>query len=583
MDEDANYDLPIVFPKPLWVPSSDLNVTVEDIPARFPRGEGHSTSKQLAFIARATFSIVKKVAKPQSTVSLSSSDYPEPLIEDLDGTERNVAVVYPWPMIPEQVAVTRTHRNVVRVISDLHLGSSWHTEQSHEALLMMLAEMCDPRTCVHTLVLNGDVIEAWIHSPDAAPPSPAEYFTIPDVAEVVGMLQAIAANGIKVFVLRGNHDDELPIGDLGRGFGPTIAVIDADSMVINGVRITHGHEYDLFCRRTPTGKRSISYFMSRGLAQSGSLQSAPNKLIQTAASIADDTMMSTAMYFMNFRAVLTMVLQQAMSTAWMSSWTNIRDESILVRDGEALTVKEIVQEYVGVIGETRSRWGIRRAAEMVRSSVSGVYTNFVRSSPYLVELFGHSHIPALSTHGRRRVTHLNRRVPRALDTPVVYANTGSFTHGQATYVDVVMGETSFPTMTWDAGLPPYLFGQQDLRTAAAFVDTEIAPPQGISVHMQGRVVGGRGSWRVDPVGRLTLPYEVRLMECREGTFQLSKASRVPYSWDWSSRRSASVTGPARGGGERQLVRYGTDGGAHAVPAMGAVNQLVWHGPAIKEE
>ncbi|KAG9397622.1 phosphoesterase [Carpediemonas membranifera] len=588
-------ETPIVAPWPVWKTSMIRSgVTIEELPtlppsrALQPRNNT-TTGAAMELVSSLKRAMTKMLATPatvhpeRAMTVLSSAALADPLnrpSHDEEGRE----IVYPEPYIALFDPVDHTARNVIRIISDLHLGSNWHTQTSHEALMAMLSELTSPSTCVHTLVLNGDVIEAWLFKNDQRPPTATEYFQQPIVQTVVQMLDKIARNQIRVFILRGNHDDELSAAELAEGFGPRIVVVDSPSLIINGIRITHGHEQDLFCRRDHANDLpAISYFMSRGAATAGSMQSAPDRLLQTAVQMAGPASLQVAIYFMNFRAVLEPILRKAMTVSWMDSWSNISDQSVCLRDGETLSVQDIVAEYVGVVQHARSRWGLRRAAAMLASSLAGTYGHFMHQSPYLVEIVSHTHIPMLRNFTRDRMTVNDKECPRTLDTDVVYANTGSFTHNQASFVDILMHETSLPDMSWKDGLPPYLFGQQDVRHPSAFKNLALEPPSGIVAHARGGFIGGSADdkWAVEQRGKLTLPYEVRLFQMdRDGQFELAKAKRVPFSFDWTSRQGHRATVTPRHGSAVPTFAWGDDGKMHAVPATGRMNPIAWHGPAL---
>jgi len=105
----------------------------------------------------------------------------------------------------------QSNRNIMRVISDIHLVSHWFDRNSQQgiALAKIFSEMAEPKTFVHTLVLNGDIIETWSHSCHSTPKTVEEILDHDDVKWFSNMVKKIIQNGVRVIYIQGNHDSRL--------------------------------------------------------------------------------------------------------------------------------------------------------------------------------------------------------------------------------------------------------------------------------------------------------------------------------------------------------------------------------------
>ena len=94
--------------------------------------------------------------------------------------------------VPQGVRARRKRRVQVAVISDVHLG----TYGCHAAELLRYLKSIRPQV----LVLNGDIVDIWQFSKNYWPPAHMR---------VVRYLAGLAAKGVHIHYLTGNHDELL--------------------------------------------------------------------------------------------------------------------------------------------------------------------------------------------------------------------------------------------------------------------------------------------------------------------------------------------------------------------------------------
>ncbi|KAG9393445.1 metallophosphoesterase [Carpediemonas membranifera] len=442
------------------------------------------------------------------------------------------------------------NRNVVRVISDLHLGSHWHTSENSKALSVCLDECLDPATFVKALVVGGDILEQWLVPHHTSPPNVVDVLRQTNVFPVIEKLRAVSKNGVQVYYIRGNHDDELDTPSLREVFGDDLIIVEGEELCFNGMRFQHGHYQDLLSMPYEGAKfqRPASYYMSRLAAASGNMQDRPNPGWLNFSWLAGNRFFTYFLTLFYFKPVTKYFMRMTMTISYQKKWHEIKDERVQLRNGNSLSLSEIVTEYSDLIWYAMERYGPVRTAAMFRMSLSGNVGHWMRRSPYLIEVAGHSHIPMLRSYMRyKSLLSDGTKAPRTLPTKVIYANSGSFTGGESTYVDILLSRTSHE-VGWRSYLPPYLFGLEHPRDNRSYYENYKGEP---TTNVQPHSWDPAGS--INDPARLTqqesgvaagtvVPYEVRMAEWRDGGFYIRKAKRVPYRFDPTSfnRRKHAV-------------------------------------------
>ncbi len=492
----------------------------------------------------------------------------------------------------------RVNRNVIRVISDLHLGSSWHTPTNNAALLAVLHDMADPDTFVSTLIINGDIVERWLVPAEQEPPSTVEMMASPEIAPVVAAIKTVARNGVKIYYIPGNHDDDVTAADVVGVFGRAVHFVEGEDLVINGVRFTHGHHYDIVCRpyRYAEGGRPFAYYMSRCAASSGLDEGGATDGVRRLSANVTNRLFSQLLRVFTYRPAAHWAMVRMMTVSFQETdWEAIRHRPIhLPGDGSQVTVEAVMQQYMELMRNVRRDHGGVRAAAMARSSISGQYGHFLRRSPYLVEVFSHTHQPELRSYRRHKPrvprtlpkegegagwgpclgNRKDGKAPRQLGTRVLYTNSGSFSAGRSSYVDIMVLPAKARLVE---SIPAHLLGLGNVRDRSAHTArvTSATPHVGgmraFTSEAGRRIIGDDGSGRVGPT---LLPYEVRVYRTAgdKGEFYLQKAKRVPYAADWTSRgiwatRHGNRFKPQDG--ERPASITGLDGRV-AVPVTGTI-------------
>ncbi len=116
----------------------------------------------------------------------------------------------------------------IAVISDVHLG----TYSCHAKHLLTYLNSIEPKK----LILNGDIIDIWQFS--------KRYFPKPHL-KVIKKIMNMAANGVEVIYITGNHDEML------RKFSNTtignISIVDKAVLELDGKRawFFHGDVFDI--------------------------------------------------------------------------------------------------------------------------------------------------------------------------------------------------------------------------------------------------------------------------------------------------------------------------------------------------
>ncbi|KAG9394084.1 Calcineurin-like phosphoesterase superfamily domain [Carpediemonas membranifera] len=484
-------------------------------------------------------------------------------------------------------------RNVVRVISDLHLGAHWHTKANSNALTVCLEECAMPETHIHSLVIAGDVFEQWLVPYNEAPPSCLSVMQQAAVLPFVDLVKKVIANDVKVYFIRGNHDDELDTASLREVFGESLIIVEGEEVCFNGIRFQHGHAYDILSQPYEGAKkqRPVSYYLSRLAAHSGNMLDRPTVSWLTLSLLIGNRISSTLMPLFYFKPVPLFFLRGVMSIAFKASWSQIKDEQIVLRNGESVVLSEIVSDYADMLYYAKERYGMLRAAAMFRMSMSGNVGHWMRRSPYLLEVAGHSHIPVLRSYMRyKSLLSDGTKAPRTLPTKVIYANSGSFTGGESTYVDILLARTSHE-VGWRSYLPPYLFGLEHPHDNRSFYDNYKgeALPVGLAPHTWDR------SGSINDPARLTqqesgvaagtvVPYEVRMVEWRDGGFYIRKAKRVPYRFDPTSfnRRVNKIN--AYDVAKKAATQFDEDSGHYVgVPVTGPMDESMWERPSVDRQ
>ncbi|KAG9397288.1 UDP-23-diacylglucosamine hydrolase [Carpediemonas membranifera] len=455
-------------------------------------------------------------------------------------------------MVHSQMARRHRNRNVIRVISDLHLSSHWHTEKSHASLMSVLGEMEAVDTYVSTLVINGDIVERWLAPAEEKPRSAVDMLRDPTASRVVKAIKRVAANGVRIYYLRGNHDDDVTASDVFALFGTAVHFVEGEDLIISGIRFTHGHCHDFVCRPYTHAehKRPIAYFMSRCAASSGLNEGGATGGYRKVSQNISNRFAAPLFSIFKLRTACHWAIVKVMTVAFQAdNWEQIADRRIIMEDGSFVTLQQVMDQYLDIMRTTQKEYGSVKAAAMSRAAISGQLGHFLRRSPYLVDVFSHTHQQSLRSYRRHRplgarpadewTPALGSQKPvkakRRLPTRVVYANTGCFATDMASYVDILMMPAKARVVS---RLPTYLFGRSQVRDIASH-KTKMkhgAPLDGLQAFPSDasqRIIGT--GHEVIGTGAL-LPYEVRVFKSNPaGGFYLQKAKRVPYEGDWTSR------------------------------------------------
>eukprot|EP00767_Chilomastix_cuspidata_P003745 gnl/Chilomastix_cuspidata/3869.p1 GENE.gnl/Chilomastix_cuspidata/3869~~gnl/Chilomastix_cuspidata/3869.p1 ORF type:complete len:1088 (+),score=431.03 gnl/Chilomastix_cuspidata/3869:1309-4572(+) len=480
------------------------------------------------------------------------------------------------------------HRHLIRVISDTHIGSDWFNEKSARLLNEMLNDLTDPHTSVDTLVVLGDFIEIWLQDSSETLVSPAEIVQLPLCWHFFRMFQKIAINGVRVIIVCGNHDDELREEHI-RIVDPQglIQFCAEDELVFNGVRMTHGHEVDLFNKKDEKLERPLGYFVSRIVAHQRSVEDQPPELLIKAATKAGNRLISMILRPISSPAISSKFTGLILAAPSKGPWEKLCTERVtLPNSDKTITLDEVRSQYSDLMSRSRKKYGSHMFGAMVRASITGSYGYWVRRSQFLVEIRGHTHIPALDTFLRRgrpilgederelikeigrnvralrRAKYISRAevrrskrflkqaLPRRrLQSSVIYGNSGCWVNGESTFIDIEMANIPerfcADLAGWANGLPQFLFGDgtprkphpnveppaQPLGVKAAFEAIETPQAQQPLFGVRNGAVGTKAPQRYRPGGSVpfVLPVSVRL--CRYtggGKVEQLKAENVPY-------------------------------------------------------
>ena len=196
-------------------------------------------------------------------------------------------------------AIPQARRSIV-TFSDTHLACDWTTDSLSAARLApLIAHVHDlaSRDALLGIVLLGDIFEMWVTPCNQVPLSADEmvdrWHQLPVFDAFRGMLQWCVEKRVRVWFLRGNHDDEMSESLLHRflplevEFVPGVLVLRccyptaaATTEREYTVRFEHGHSCDLLNVRVPSmllHGRPLGYYVSR-LAATYRVLHCPNEL-----------------------------------------------------------------------------------------------------------------------------------------------------------------------------------------------------------------------------------------------------------------------------------------------------------------
>ncbi len=391
-----------------------------------------------------------------------------------------------------------TGRNLLRVISDTHLGSPWHTKPDAAALCRVLDDMVDPGTAVATLVIAGDLLEMWLVDSTVRPPDTTTLLAMPDVKAVIDKIVAITVNGVAVHYIKGNHDDLIDLVVLDAAFQGRVHLYTApEELVLHGIRFMHGHEFDFACQPYPkaTHGRPLAYYLSRGATHSHIEADGAQSSVKAVSALLPNRLVGVGMRLVA-RPAAALAVRQMLAVSFAAPWGSVREEMIVMEDGTEHAVGDIERDYRAILADYCTSHGVVRAAAFVRASISGSYGHWLRRSPYLVEVFGHTHMAQIRSYRR----HAGRE-GAGLPGKVMYCNTGGVCGGSASFIDILLLPCCPPG---DLGLPNHI-----VRSATG------------------------------PDGVLRLPYEMRLHKWNStrGDFYMSVAKRVQYPFSRTRARS----------------------------------------------
>jgi UDP-2,3-diacylglucosamine pyrophosphatase LpxH len=159
-------------------------------------------------------------------------------------------------------------------ISDIHLSAkalyddpdtpTWYDpkEHGHRLLSFLEAGVLAQKDRIKDVILLGDIFNAWVCPAQKPPPKFTQIFFANK--PVINRLKKIAASGINLFFVPGNHDFELDRETLEKAI-PKIKVINCYRS--GRIYAEHGHRYDIYNKpdfvTDPAFGRPIGYFISR--------------------------------------------------------------------------------------------------------------------------------------------------------------------------------------------------------------------------------------------------------------------------------------------------------------------------------
>lgn len=346
----------------------------------------------------------------------------------------------------------------VRVISDIHAGSCWRSNQT------MLFEFLEQtaREDVDVLVLNGDVYDFWLVPLNKTPPSLADsirYGLDPtigfDMARFRRLLKGAAKSVVAVQEDNGNHDMWLTRDLAEQALGDDVPLLWKEDAVHEfGVRFEHGHLHSLFNHQPPnTTKMPIGYFVTRAVASYAcEAQSRIQAWLATliydvlGTTVINDIAVEALRHTSAFKMLLHRILETA-SDSKISDAMSVPVVGVVASDqipqghvpSANYTLAHFIEDYADTLDRVASLYGLAQAAKMIEADiVSGALDKLAGQQNVQagVVVLGHTHRPALQV--------VDRDVPYISKTPdVLVANAGAWVaddsgHQHHSYVDLTI-------------------------------------------------------------------------------------------------------------------------------------------------
>jgi len=335
-------------------------------------------------------------------------------------------------------------RNIVRTISDTHLGSYWFQDsKSQMSFWNFLNNMTDPNTNVSKLILLGDFVELWLIPYQQRPKSWSEAMMSTTPIMGINMTQfretliAIADNNVPIEILWGNHDLEAPTDqEFSNAFNnhPLITKTANSSYIWMNVVYEHGHYYDIFNRPFPPSSTlsnllyPFGYYISRAAAQT---MYKTQSLVGIQESCWVDKFADWVLDALKDTTNMELLLWALVDVPDPSL---ITDEDTLLVDGDPTnmtrnaTFADVIPMYKNMVNEWIRLQGEDYTREMLETATDANVDYFVKQQPdnILINVMGHTHKAALY------------RLKRQSGSNIVYANSGAWVDtAKDTWIDIV--------------------------------------------------------------------------------------------------------------------------------------------------
>ena len=151
------------------------------------------------------------------------------------------------------LACANAERTKIVAISDVHLLSESSSKDSRAKLHDFLYIVANSKD-IHTLVLNGDIIDLWDVPCNQKPPSIEEILKNQQIIEFADDIKEVLRNEIRVVYVLGNHDMKLTEKHIHQIFGPGVIVASksyTEKQFDVDIEFSHGHLKDAFNQPNP--------------------------------------------------------------------------------------------------------------------------------------------------------------------------------------------------------------------------------------------------------------------------------------------------------------------------------------------
>jgi UDP-2,3-diacylglucosamine pyrophosphatase LpxH len=345
-------------------------------------------------------------------------------------------------------------RTILRIISDLHIGSPWFIEpKNHEILTSFLTELTLNTTNVKQFVLLGDAIEMWLYPFSEIPNSASTILSSTNlynsnVQAYMQLFRQIVDNGVEFHIVIGNHDLELKnaVADLKSAISDKIIVHENEYLYNNGdVRMEHGHRYDLF-NAPLNGKRPVGYYVSRAVSEVNYGDGSGDKALTITLCRKIPQFLSDEVILLLRNSLLFGKLLEKMFDQVLEDYDDYKND--IVRGGRwdyntslpDETLKQSKEHYDDLVSDWRDYWksalpNLDEDDPTLGMVKAGCGDNkwWVKQLANPVIVFGHTHEPISPTE----YDNFN-------DGKTTYVNSGAWIDGASmTYVDIVENDESY--------------------------------------------------------------------------------------------------------------------------------------------